>query len=154
MSNFSLPINLKPRFSKRFALILMLIYGGALLSLIPVTLPLPVELLLILKLGIGLLILINVFYTVRCFLLFIHHPLYGCVLRYDETESCLRIYLKSGQETQIAPGSYNHRLLVVLRVKGQTKALVIFSDALDIQTFRQLRVHLRHASDPLEKTQW
>jgi len=147
MSNFAMPLCLKPRFSKRFALILTIIHAGAILSLLPLALPLTVELSMIAKLCLGLLVLISAFYIVRRHLFLFNHPLHGCVLRYDERQHCIRVHLQSGQETQIASGSYSHPQMIVLKLKSIKNALVIFPDALDVQTFRQLRVHLRHADD-------
>lgn len=139
MADFTSAICLKPRFSKRLALILMILHSGALLWLWPLALP------LIAKLGLGLLILTCAHVTTQRHLLFINHPLYGVVLRYDKLARCLKVELHSGVKAQIASGSYNHPQLVVLRVTNQRNALVIFPDALDAQTFRHLRVHLRHA---------
>jgi hypothetical protein len=147
MSNFVTPLCLKPRFSKRFVLVNLMIHAGAILSLLPLALPLTVFFGLVVKLCLGLLVLISAFYIVRRHLLLLNHPLYGCVLRYDERQHCIRVHLQSGQETQIASGSYSHPQLIVLRLKGIKNALVIFPDALDVQTFRQLRVHLRYADD-------
>lgn len=151
MSDFTTPLCLEPRFSKRFALVLMVTHSGALLLLLPLALPFALEIALMVKLCIGLLVLGSALYTTRRHLLLINHPSYGCILHYDEDKSCIRVQLKSGQEAQIASGSYSHPQLVVLRIKGQFDALIIFPDALDVQTFRLVRVHLRHADDPVEE---
>jgi hypothetical protein len=148
MSNFTAPICLEPRFSKRFAFVLMVMHGGALLLLLPLTLPLGVESALVVKLCIGLLVLASALHTLRRHLRLINHPLFRCILRYDETLGCIRAQLKSGQETRIASGSYSHPQWVVLKLDGFGDALIIFSDALDVQTLRWLRVHLRYADDP------
>ncbi len=139
MADFTSAIGLKPRFSKRLAFILITLHSGALLWLLPLALP------SIAKLSLGLLILASAHVTTQRHLLFINHPLYGMVLHYDKLARCLKVELNSGVKTQIASGSYSHPQLVVLRVTDQRSALVIFSDALDAQTFRHLRVHLRHA---------
>ncbi|KHD08149.1 hypothetical protein PN36_18020 [Candidatus Thiomargarita nelsonii] len=144
MSTFSSPLCLEPRFSKRFALSLILVHCGALLLLLPITLP--IDFALLIKLSIGLLVLASALHTTRRHLLLIDHPLYGCILHYDEDSGCLRVVLQSGFETKMASGSYSHPQLVILRVHGKkNEALIIFPDALDIETFRHLRVHLRHA---------
>jgi len=148
MSKMTTPIRLEPRFSKRFAFVLMVIHGGALLLLLPLTLPIAVELILAIKLCLGLLVLASALHTSRQHLLLNNHPLYGCILRYEETLDCLRVQLKSGQETPIASGSYSHPQWAVLKLEGISNALIIFSDALDVQTFRRLRVHLQYANDP------
>jgi len=142
MSTFTTPLRLELRFSKRFALILTILHSGALLLLLPITLP--IKFALVIKLSIGLLILASALHTTRRHLLLTDHPLYGCTLHYDEDSGCLRVKLQSGIEAKIAPGSYSHPQLVILRIE-KNDALIIFPDALDMQTFRHLRVHLRHA---------
>jgi len=145
-------IHLKPRFSKRFAIILIILHCGALLWLLPLTLPLTVELALGVKFCLGFLVLVSALHTTRRHLLLINHPLYGCILAYDKKQHYIKIQLLSKTETKIAPGSYSHPQLVVLRLecvkKNKTNALVIFPDALDMQTFRRLRVLIRHSADP------
>jgi hypothetical protein len=152
MADLTAPICLKPRFSKRFALVLIIIHNGALLLLLPLTLPFAIEVSLVIKLCLGLLIIASAWHTTRRHLRSSNHPLYGCILRYDEAEHCVRVQLKFGEGAQIALGSYSHPQLVVLRLKGiengRIDTLIIWRDALDRQTFRQLRVHLRHADDP------
>jgi len=142
MSTFTTPLCLEPRFSKRFALTLTILHSGALLLLLPITLP--IEFALVMKLSIGLLVLASALHTTRRHLLLIDHPLYGCTLHYNEDSRCLRVELQSGIEAKIASGSYSHPQLVILKIE-KNDALIIFPDALDIQTFRHLRVHLRHA---------
>ncbi len=143
MSSFISPLCLKPRFSKRFALILTILHCGALLLLLPITLP--IEFALVIKLFIGLLVLASALHTSRRHLLLIDHPLYGCILHYDEDSGCLRVVLQSGFKAKMASGCYSHPQLVILRVEKKNEPLIIFPDALDMQTFRHLRVHLRHA---------
>ena len=140
MSDFAVPIILKPNFSKQLALVLMILHNGALLLLFTLTVSSWT------KFGMGLSILASSWYTTRRYLLFINHSLYGCMLFYDQRYHCIRIKLRSGQESQLATGSYSHPRLVILRVKDCSNALVIFADALDPHTFRHLRVHLRHAN--------
>ncbi|RKZ41090.1 MAG: hypothetical protein DRQ49_06285 [Gammaproteobacteria bacterium] len=151
IKNYSL--HLEPRFSKRFAIILTIQYCGALLCLLALTLPLTAQLALCVKFCIGFLVLASTFFTIRRDLLLINHPLYGCVLVYDEDTNDIKVQLQSKTKAKIAPGSYSHPQLIVLRLKhqekSQTDALVIFPDALDIQTFRQLRVFIRHSCDQL-----
>lgn len=148
MSDFTAPLRLKPRFSKRFALILIVTHGGALLLLLLITLPFSIELVLVIKLCIGLLVLASTLHTTRRHLLLINHPLFRCVLYYDEYECCIRVQLQSGKEIPIASSRYIHPQLVIFRVENShIDALIIFPDALDVQTFRQMRVHLRHADD-------
>lgn len=151
MSDFTTPLYLKPCFSKRFTIILIILHCGALLWLLLLKLPLRFELVLVIKLSLGFLILTSAFFTTRQHLLLINHPLYGCILTYDENTQGIKVQLQSKTEAKIVPGSYNHPQLVVLRLKnvenGKINTLVIFPDALDVQIFRQLRVHLRHGAD-------
>ncbi len=135
MSNFTTPLHLKPQFSKRFAIVLIGLHCGALLLLIPLILPIAVKLVL------SLFVLMSAQHASHRHLQLNNHPLYGCILHYDKG-----LQLQTGQEA-IASGSYNHPQLVILRVLGHT--LVIWKDALDVQTFRQLRVYLRHANKSL-----
>ena len=147
MSDFTAPICLKPRFSKRFAIVLMILHCGTVLLLLPLTLPLPIELVLASKLCLGFLILASAFYVVRRHLFLINHPLSGCFLAYDEEKHCIKAQLQSKKKVKMASGNYSYSQLVVLRLKrrdnGSVHALIIFSDALDAQTFRRLRIHLQ-----------
>ena len=138
-------MRLEPRFSKRFATLLMIIHGGAILLLLPLELSLPIELALTFKSSLGLLVLASALHTTHRHLLLIDHPLYGCVLEYNEVERDLWVTIESGAKVRIASGSFSHPQLIVLRVEGQTGALIIFPDALNVLTFRRLRVYLRHA---------
>jgi hypothetical protein len=137
MSDLTNVLRLEPRFSKRFALILTLIHTGALLLLLPLALP------IVVKFGIGLLVLASSRHVSHKHLLLIKHPLYGCLLYYDYSMRCLRLKLQSGEERLIASGSYSHPQCIVLRVTGESEALIIFPDALDKHSFRQLRVLMR-----------
>jgi hypothetical protein len=154
MSDFTAPICLKPRFSKRFAIILMILHCGTLLLLLPLTLPLPIELALASKFCVGFFILANAFYVVRRHLFLINHPLYGCFLTYNSENHDIKAQLSSQREA-IVSGSYSYSELVVLRLKirdnGSVHALVIFSDALDAQTFRRLRMLLLQCDIDLSK---
>ena len=143
-------INLKPNFSKRFAIALMIVHNGALLILLVLTLPFDYSFSLVIKLCIGLLVVANAFYDVRYHLLFLKHPLYDCNVYHDEINNCTMVRLYSGKQAKIVSGSYSHPLLVVLRLKtienSKVNTLIIFPDAIDTQIFRRLRVYLRYAS--------
>ena len=132
MSNFTTLLPLKPRFSKRFAFVLMGLHGGSILLLLPLVLPIFV------KLFLGLLVLANALHASRKHLHLINHPLYGCILSPNQ-----EIQLHSGQKAKMASSTYSHPQFVVLTVLGET--LILWKDALDIETFRHLRVYLRHA---------
>ncbi|MBE9562226.1 MAG: hypothetical protein IMF12_05110 [Proteobacteria bacterium] len=79
-------------------------------------------------------------------MLYINHPLYGCILYYDEILHCIKVRLKSGKEVKIAHNNYSHPELVILKIDGYFDRLIIFKDSLDINTFRYLRVYLRHSN--------
>jgi len=151
MSSFTTPIILKPRFSKRFALVLMILHSGALLMLLPLTFPLTYKWAIVIKLFMGLFVLASALHTTRRYLLFLNHPFYGCTLHYDEYNDCIRVQSQLGQPAKIVSGSYSHLQLIVLRLKkisnSKVDTLIIFPDAVNTQTFRQLRVHLRHANE-------
>jgi toxin CptA len=139
MSHFSPPLRLEPHFSKRLAGILALLHSGTLLLLLPLRLSLAIKLIL------ALCVLFSAIQTTCRHLFFINHPLHGCTLRDDSVE------LPTKQRADILPSTYIHPQLVVLRVRlaeNHNKAyfLILFSDALDKQTFRRLRVYLRHAN--------
>ncbi|MDM8567967.1 hypothetical protein QUF50_00335 [Thiotrichales bacterium HSG1] len=97
------------------------------------------------KIFIGLLIITSALYTTRKHLLYINHPLYGCILYYDKTLHCVKVRLKSGKEVNISHNNYSYPYLVILKIDGHFDRLLIFKDSLDIETFRYLRVFLRHA---------
>jgi hypothetical protein len=201
---------INPRFSKRFALMLMIMHCGALLLLLPLTLPLSMALALAVKLALGLLVLASAWYTTRRYLLLTNHPLDACVLHCEPKWHWIE--LKSGEIGKIASGSYSHPQLVVLRltyldhvrlkskdntnpvvkplerdkkssrfkqkfatqcapfqklrkvrfygcfvivllmsflgIERKSQSLIIFPDALDVETFRKLRVAIRYANDP------
>ncbi len=141
MSYLTNVLRLEPHFSKRFALILIIIHAGALLLLLPLVLPIAV------KLCLGLLVLASSQHVSHKHLLLIKHPLYGCILYYDHSMRCLRLKLQSGEERLIASSSYSHPQCIVLKITGEIEALIIFPDALDEKIFRQLRVLMRHASN-------
>lgn len=137
MSRFSAPLLLKPHFSKRLAGILALLHSGSLLLILPLRLPLAIKLILTLS------VLLSAIQTTRRHLFFINHPLHGCAL-YDDL-----VWLPTEQQANILPSTYIHPQLVVLRVRlaenHKAYFLILFPDALDKQTFRRLRVYLRHA---------
>lgn len=133
MSPLSAPLHLKPHFSKRLALFLGIIHLSALMLIY--LLPLS----WVIQLGIGVLVMANAIHGLSCQAQ--RHPLYGCVLHHDT------VRLSSGESARIAAQSYVHPQLVILRVileTGRTESLVLFADALEPQTFRHLRVRLRH----------
>ncbi len=132
---FNTPLRLEPRFSKRFALLLIIIHGGAILLLIPLALA------FLIKLSLAIIILLSTKYSKDNYLLLHNHPLYGCTIRYDEQENRLRVFLKSGIEVKIASSYYSPQL-VVIKISNVKKAMIIFPDTLDMRIFRQLRVHL------------
>lgn len=141
MSNFIAPVHLELHFSKIFTLILIILHNGTFLLLLILILP------IFIKIFISLLILISVLYTTRKHLLYINHPIHGCILYYDEALHCIRIKLKSGQKVNIAHKIYISPQLVILKIDGYFDRLIIFKDALDIKTFRYLRVYLQHAKN-------
>jgi hypothetical protein len=74
----SSPLLLKPRFSKKLAIVLVVLHGSTGILLWTLTLP------TILKLLILMFIIISLWQNVRYHLLFKHHPLKVCTLFYDE----------------------------------------------------------------------
>jgi len=140
MSNFIAPVHLELHFSKIFTLVLIILHNGTFLLLLILILP------IFIKIFISLLILVSALYTTRKHLLHINHPLYGCVVYYDEASDCIKAKLKSGQEVHISHNSFNHPLLVILKIDRVFDRLIIFRDALDIRTFRYLRVYLQQYS--------
>ncbi|MDM8565585.1 hypothetical protein QUF74_08025 [Candidatus Halobeggiatoa sp. HSG11] len=141
MSNFIVPVHLELYFSKIFTLILIILHNGTFLLLLFLILP------FFIKIFISLLIIISALYTTRKHLLYINHPLYGCILYYDERLNCIKVQLKSGKEVNIVHNNYNYPHLVILKIDGYFDRLIIFKDSLDIETFRYLRVYLRHTKN-------
>lgn len=88
-----------------------------------------------------LLIFMSYYHSMRYHVYLHHHPLQGCVLYGDA------VWFADERVATIDSESYQHPLLAVLLARlpsGQIHALVIMSDALDENCFRQLRVRLRH----------
>jgi hypothetical protein len=126
-------LRLKLRFSKRFALVLIILHCGALLLLLPLTLPVEFA---IVKLGLGFLVLLSALQTIRQHLLLIN----PFKVQLQKTSASNDVQKK----VLIASGSYFHPQLVVLRLenveKGEINTVIFFPDALDVETFRRLRL--------------
>ena len=126
-------LRLKPRFSKRFALVLIILHCGALLLLLPLTLPVEFA---IVKLGLGFLVLLSALQTIRQHLLLIN-PFKVQLQKTSASNDVQKTAL-------IASGSYFHPQLVVLRLEnvenGEINTVIFFPDALDVETFRRLRL--------------
>ncbi len=127
-------LRLKLRFSKRFALVLIILHCGALLLLLPLTLPVDFA---IVKLGLGFLVLLSALQTIRQHLLLIN----PFKVQLQKKTSASNDVQKTAL---IASGSYFHPQLVVLRLenveKGEINTVIFFPDALDVETFRRLRL--------------
>ncbi|MCK5877370.1 MAG: hypothetical protein KAG43_07030 [Candidatus Marithrix sp.] len=141
MSNFIAPIHLELHFSKIFTLILIILHNGTFLLLLFLILPFSI------KIFISLLVVTSALYTTRRHLLYINHPLHGCVLSYDENLHCIKAQLKSGKKVKITHHNYSYPHIVILKIDGYFDRLIIFQDSLDIETFRYLRVYLRHTKN-------
>ncbi|MCK5718582.1 MAG: hypothetical protein KAH84_01395 [Thiomargarita sp.] len=141
MSVFTTTLILQVYFSKRLAILLLILHGGTILLLIPLT----IEFVLFIKLGLGVLIVGNAIFLVRRHLLFINHPLYKCRIIYNEKIKAIQIFSFTGHSVKII-SAYSHPQLVILRcrINNNKVNLIIFADAIDVCTFRQLRVYLRH----------
>jgi len=144
MTTFTEPLTLKPHLSTRFALVLFLIHGGALLILIPLTFS------IIGKIILGSLVVISAYHTTSLYLLFINHPLYACTFIYDNKQRCLKLDLKSGQWATLN-NCYVHPQWIVFSILESKESMIIFADALEPEQFHQLRVYLQHANVCLEK---
>ena len=137
-TTFAAPLRIKPRFSRRLAVILALIHGGALLFLLLSSLP-P-----LLKLALLLLILWSAIRAARYHLwLGQKHPLLPAELVLQNNVA----QLDDEQQAKISPTTYVQPWLIVLNLNlpGRKRcSLVLFPDALDEQTFRRLRVRLKY----------
>lgn len=137
MTYFTTSIHLKPCFSKRLAVLLSVMHGGAclLLFLFPLTLS------GLLKGSLFLLIGASAWHCLRLHVLLLSHPLRECVLHRDT------LWLPSGDSARILNSSYFHSQLIILRAQlsnGKVCSLIILPDAVSAETFRHLRVRLRH----------
>lgn len=135
MTHFTTPIPLKPGFSKRLALLLIVMHSGAALLLIPLTLS------GLMKGSLTLLIACSAYHHLRLHVFLSAHPVRECVLHYDT------VWLPSGDSAKVLASSYCHPLFVILRVQlptGKVSSLVILPDAVDANTFRHLQVRLRY----------
>lgn len=79
----------------------------------------------------------------------------GIALRDDGSAAILRVAARDWQECELRAG-YVHPLLVIVRIargRFRSEAVVIPRDALDAETFRQLRVWLRWRRTPTDADQ-
>jgi hypothetical protein len=139
------PLLIRPHFSVFFSSFLLGLHLGALIIL------LSIAYVHWLMFGLGLLVLWSAWRTYRRDLCFIQHPLYDSRLvitqEYDNlpTEYLL---LNNGQRAKLLAGSYAHPLIVILNVKildtNKSASLIIWNDMLDKETFRRLRVRVKH----------
>ncbi|OQW93414.1 MAG: hypothetical protein BWK79_11270 [Beggiatoa sp. IS2] len=135
MTYFTTSIHLKPCFSKRLAILLIVMHVGACSLLFLLTLS------WLLKGSLFLLISASAWYYLRLHVLLLSHPLRECVLHQDT------LWLPSGESAQLLTSSYHHSQLIILRAQlnsGKICSLVILPDAVSAETFRHLRVRLQH----------
>lgn len=133
-NKFAEPLRLEPRFSRRFATALALLYGGALLCL-----ALPLQLPPLLRLALVLTLFLSAYQSLRRHFLASPLPKY-LTLHHD------RMVLPDEREAAILPDSFVHPWLIVLnlKVEKQRLSLVLFPDSLPPDDFRRLRVRLLH----------
>jgi len=132
-------IQLAPAFSKQLAILLATIH---IVTFIVIILIFPLTLPPIIKICLTVWIAISAYYTTQRHLFYKNHPLYQSYLSGDGLE------LKNGETAIIQSNTYINPQLIVLVAKlnnGQTTSLIILPDAMDPQTFRRLRVRLRHS---------
>jgi len=133
-SKFTDDIDINPRFSKRLIGILIILHSGMALVLL-----MPMSLSLSTKWFIFIFLIISLLHTIRQ-ALFIDCILCGAILHYDT------LWVKTSEKAELLE-SYAHPLLIILRAKtkdGKKHSLVLFPDSLDKETFRRIRVRLRH----------
>ncbi|MCV6636125.1 protein YgfX [Candidatus Albibeggiatoa sp. nov. NOAA] len=149
-------LSIYPRFSWRFASLILGLHAGALSILTAVSyfhhdwfIPI---------LGIGLLVLFSAWRTYRRDLCFIQHPLSGsclAILQEVGTSEPPKEYLllQNGQRAILLPSCYAHPLLIIINAKildsNQSVSLILWNDMLDKNTFRRLRVRIKHRFNKL-----
>jgi len=143
---YTAPLRIQAGFSRLGAALYSLLYLSSALVL-------SVSQLGMLGIGVGLLGLsMHAVYVLRYHLLYINHPLQGCVLHAHEVKlTPTQLHL----DGELAADSYSTTWMVLLRVyltqrlntghsMTRTHTMLVFADALDADTFRHLRVRLRH----------
>lgn len=132
----SSPLEIKPRFSKKLALLIGITHGGALIGIWFAALGFEIKVSLIIWL------LIVTYYNINKYLFLKHQHL---------TLIDYYIVLPNDLTAVILPHVYVHSMFVILPLKLSNKTFetfILFDDSLDEATFHYLRVRLLH---PLEK---
>lgn len=144
-SGFRWPLRLQLQRSWQMTLVLLVMHIGAVVCLLPTTLP-P-----LLKVLAGLAVTGHFLFTNR------HHALHRgsqSVTEFSYTEmGKLELWTRDGSQVQavLIPGSYLHPLLGVLRyrvVPWRCQSVVWLSDGLEQEMARRLRVRLRWPDRP------
>ncbi|RMD71251.1 MAG: hypothetical protein D6819_02210 [Gammaproteobacteria bacterium] len=131
-------LHLRLRPSRLLALVLLLLHGGALLALAP--LPWPPWLVLLVSAG----VIASLFHSLRRYALLLD-PASVVELLWEEDGSW-HLLTAQGEEVRArlaGAASYAHLVVLSFRLEGDGgRAVVILPDALDVQSFRRLRMHL------------
>ena len=134
-------LRLKLATSRRLLCGLILVHGGALFCLLPLSVS------LLLKLSLGGLLCASLGYTVvdQAFR-WLRHSVVTVVAAAD---GCWVLVTRDGRRhrTRLAPGSYTHPQLILLRLQRDMpwyrRSLTLLPDMVGEDAFRRLRVHLR-----------
>ncbi len=140
-TGFALPLRVRPRRSRQLFLLLSLLYGGALLCLVPMTLPLG------LKLLVAAPILVSYRFTLRRHLLLSAANAVRELVWLDEQEWILETGDGQQYSAELHGSSYMSPAFVLLNfsVKGKHAIwpVLLLPDSIDHDTLRRLNVRLR-----------
>ncbi|EIJ43556.1 hypothetical protein BegalDRAFT_2715 [Beggiatoa alba B18LD] len=131
----SIALTLHP--SKSFLIVLSIIYGGAGVLLIPLQLP------FWLKISLFIILMLHALYSIIYEAFYYQHPVQNAILHLTYA-----IYADQ-THAQIHASSYQHAYLIVLRLQHtnhpkKIDTLIIFADAIAPQSFKQIRIRLKH----------
>ncbi|MEK7990035.1 MAG: protein YgfX [Thiotrichaceae bacterium] len=152
-SLFAEALFIQPKFSWIFAILMLGLHVGALLILVMIGYFHTHGSTLAMTSILGLAVIFSAWQTYQYDLCFIQHPLYNSrlvILQEIETDESPTEYLllQNGQRAILQPSSYAHPLIIIINAKivGSNKSanLILWNDMLDKDTFRRLRVRVKH----------
>lgn len=136
-SPVSAPLIIKPMLSKKMAILIIILHGGALIGIWAADLD------LILQLCLSFYVAMMLYFHINKQLFFNYRqPIRSLTLIKDY------ILLSDNTIASILPHLYVHSKVVILPLKltnGKRETLILFDDSLDKTTFHYLRIRLLHS---------